>query len=213
VLERYRLWTKVPGSVRRLLSDGRAGKHPETPTSDHPCFRSCTTATLANHQSSALALAAWTKSRGWQPRVLSTTLTGEARLVGPQLIRKAQRLLPRASKKPQIFIWSGETTVTVQGQGKGGRNQELVLAALPHLQQNMTIASIGTDGIDGINPRPVAGAVGTASLLAKAQQKNLEVKKYLHNNDSYHFFHKVGGHIITGPTGTNVGDLVAILTW
>jgi glycerate-2-kinase len=107
------------------------------------------------------------------------------------------------------IIWGGETTVTKTGTGRGGRNQEFVLAALQKLVgksfKSFTLASIGTDGIDG--PTDAAGAFIDNQVLTKVAAQNLIIKDYLNNNDSYTFFDNIDSLIRTGPSGTNVADI------
>jgi glycerate-2-kinase len=108
----------------------------------------------------------------------------------------------------EIIIGGGETTVTVKGKGKGGRNQEFVLAGLKKIG-NGVLASMGTDGIDG--QTDVAGAIGDKGILHIAQGKGLDIDSYLENNNSYEFFEKCGGTLKTGATGTNVADICVYL--
>ena len=139
---------------------------------------------------------------GYYPHLLSTTLQGEARQIGKDLACYA-KIFPRSKS---VIIAGGETTVTVTGKGKGGRNQELVLGALQELQNtSIVIASCGTDGIDGSTN--AAGAIADESSLSRAKKKGLDPYIFLHNNDSYSFFQKLNDLLITGPTGTNVMDL------
>ncbi len=134
-------------------------------------------------------------------------LQGEARAQGVML---AQRLREEATKKQRPFclIAGGETTVTLQGTGKGGRNQELTLAAVPGLAglQNAMLISLATDGDDG--PTDAAGAVVTGQSAQRAATLGLDAAGHLSRNDAYPFFHTLGDLIRTGPTGTNVNDLV-----
>jgi hydroxypyruvate reductase len=115
--------------------------------------------------------------------------------------------------RPACVISSGETTVTVRGSGKGGRNQEFALAmasSLSDLGDRVAAASIGTDGIDG--PTDAAGAIVDPSTFARARAASLDPPEhYLDNNDTYAFFDRLGDLIRTGPTSTNVGDLQVIL--
>jgi len=108
-------------------------------------------------------------------------------------------------------IAGGETTVTVTGCGKGGRNQELVLSASLKIEglRGVAIASVGTDGVDG--PTDAAGAMADGQTIMRARDKRLDPKEFLMNNDSYHFFSKLGDLIFTGPTGTNVNDLTVLV--
>lgn len=130
--------------------------------------------------------------------IYSYALKGEAKVVG-------RKLLQRLPKKGAM-IASGETTVKVEGNGKGGRNQELVLGTLPYLEKTVFI-SVASDGLDN---NEAAGAIGDENSLKRAQQKGLNWREYIDNNDSFHFFEKINDLIITGPTGTNVADLIVI---
>lgn len=153
---------------------------------------------------------------GFVGQVLTRHMEGEARTIGALAAGIARDVAPG-----QCFILSGETTVTVRGQGKGGRNQELALAASIALADNkrVAVAAIGTDGEDG--PTPAAGAVVTGDTLGMAKQAGLNAVAHLNDNNSYTFFRhldealvgRVGHHIITKPTGTNVNDLLFILTY
>ncbi len=131
--------------------------------------------------------------------IYSYALRGEARIVGRKILQR----LPKTG----IMLASGETTVTVEGSGKGGRNQELVLGALPYLE-NTVFISVASDGHDNTE---AAGAVGDGNSLSRAQKMGLNWREFIDNNDSFHFFEKLGDLIITGPTGSNVSDLIVIL--
>ena len=115
--------------------------------------------------------------------------------------------------RPVCLILGGETTVTVHGRGKGGRNQELALAAALALDgwPDVAIASLGTDGTDG--PTDAAGAVATGETLKAGRALGLDAAAALADNDSYRYFSALGDLIITGPTGTNVNDLTFVLAW
>jgi hydroxypyruvate reductase len=123
------------------------------------------------------------------------------------LVREA---ITRGNRR-MCFLSGGETTVTIRGKGLGGRNQEFVLAATIALEKTsgVTIFSAGTDGIDG--PTDAAGAVADSSTLLRACALKLDARRFLDNNDSYHFFERVGGLVKTGPTGTNVMDVRILL--
>jgi len=111
-----------------------------------------------------------------------------------------------------VLIFGGETTVTVTGKGRGGRNQELVLGAIREIEdERMVILSCGTDGIDGNSD--AAGAVGDGTSIRRAEAAGMDAESYLENNDSYHFFKKLNDLIITGQTGTNVMDIQIIVKY
>ncbi len=139
------------------------------------------------------------ESLGYSAKVLGLELRGEARELGSSLASQA--------REGEALIGAGETTVTVTGDGEGGRNQELVLGALRNLQKGC-VASAGTDGIDNTD---AAGAIADLETLRRAEALGLSIEQYLQRNDSYHFFQAVKGLIITGPTGTNVADIMLVL--
>jgi hydroxypyruvate reductase len=150
-------------------------------------------------------------ARGYRVVRIDDPIVGEARQAATSHLR-AVAALASGIERPTCIVSSGETTVHVKGSGRGGRNQELVLAGAEVLQQLGTygaIASVGTDGIDG--PTDAAGAYADGSTIDRALADGLAPDTYLSNNNSYAFFEALGDLIHTGPTGTNVGDLQIIL--
>ena len=146
---------------------------------------------------------------GLDARIVTTTLRGEAREIGAAIARDIAAAPPGTA-----LIYGGETTVTLQGSGKGGRNQELALAAATtlaelHAPPGCVIASLGTDGTDG--PTDAAGAAAYLHTTARARALSLDPADFLARNDSYTFFNNLGDLIHTGPTGTNVADVVVAL--
>lgn len=137
---------------------------------------------------------------GYKAKICGNCSVGEARDVGKNLVKEI--------KLNEVLLGGGETTVSVKGPGKGGRNQELVLGSLKYIKNNVVIASANSDGIDNTE---AAGAIADSETLEKAEKLNLDFRKYLQINDSYHFFKKLDDLIITGPTGTNVADLMVVL--
>jgi hydroxypyruvate reductase len=156
--------------------------------------------------------AAATKARelGYRPIVLSTTIDGETREIARMHAALVREAITRGNRR-MCFLSGGETTVTIRGKGLGGRNQEFVLAATIALEKTtgVTIFSAGTDGIDG--PTDAAGAAADSAALLRACALKLDARRFLDNNDSYHFFERVGGLVKTGPTGTNVMDVRILL--
>jgi hydroxypyruvate reductase len=114
-------------------------------------------------------------------------------------------------KKPAAIVAGGETTVSVIGKGRGGRNQEIVLAAAMKLSglDGVVVASLSTDGIDG--PTDAAGAIADGKTLTHAEKMGLNAEKFLVDNDSYNYFSKLSNLLFTGPTGTNVNDVSVIV--
>lgn len=156
---------------------------------------------VGNNTQACEAAQAELTRQGYNARIITTQMRGEARERGVEI---AQAI----GQEPQgsALIYGGETTVTIRGTGKGGRSQEMALAALNTLDGDSTLMAFGTDGTDG--PTDAAGAIANADGLARAHELNLDTQAYLDNNDSYAFFDRIGGLIKTGPTGTNVADVV-----
>lgn len=213
VLERYGVWENTPPSVRDQLEAGRAGDVPETPKRGERPFARVRARLVGRGRTAAEAALAEASRLGYEPHLLSDSLTGEAREVGRSLagigrrVRDAGVPLP----PPACLAAAGETVVTVRGDGLGGRNQELALAAVLALENadGVIVASMGTDGIDG--PTDAAGALATWTTVARARQLGLDPRAALERNDSYPFFRALGDLIVTGPTGTNVMDLQLVL--
>lgn len=156
---------------------------------------------LLNNKTALDAMSVKAKSLGLRPRIVSSRLRGEARNAGKRLLRKVDG-------KNTCLLAGGETTVTVKGKGKGGRNQELCLGCLDAIG-SCTLASIDSDGIDGVTDR--AGVIIDMGTKNKAEKLKLNVGDYLKTNDSHHFFKKTGGLVHTGKTGVNVMDFVVVV--
>ena len=185
----------------------------ETAKPADPIFSRVTNRLIGSNALARQATAEAARSLGFTAHTPPVTVQGEAR----EWFEKTRREVLRkhfASDAPQAFIFGGETTVTVRGNGMGGRNQELVLAAaiaLEGVPQKVVVASVGTDGVDG--PTPAAGAFATPESVSRARALGLDAVTMLANNDSHSFFSALGDCIITGPTGTNVNDLVIVLVY
>lgn len=137
---------------------------------------------------------------GYSVKIYDSKFQGEARVLGSKIIS--------ASKKGHCLLGAGESTVKILGQGKGGRNQEMALAALPLLSENQALGCFASDGHDFTD---CAGAIVDRSTLLRANNLQLTTINYLNNNDSFTFFDKVGDHVITGLTGSNVADFFVLL--
>ena len=157
---------------------------------------------MADGQTGLEAMSGAAKKIGFKVCLLRANLRGIASVVGPSVIRKH-------GEQKGLFLFSGETTVEIKGEGKGGRNQELVLAGLKHLRKGQLIASIASDGKDNI--KEAAGALADELTLQAVKKQKLDPKKFLQNNDSYRFFKKTEDIIITGATGANVSDLILLI--
>ncbi len=214
VVEKYRLEKQLPPKVRDYLYRGLQGKEPDTLKEGDPIFRKVYNLILGNNFEALTAAAKKAAGLGYHTLILTSRLQGEAREVARVMAALVQEELTRALplKRPACLLMGGETTVTLHGRGKGGRNQELALAALvamKGLKADYLICSIGTDGTDG--PTDAAGGRVFPELWNEVEKRHLDPLAYLENNDAYHFLEQTGGLIKTGPTGTNVMDLVFAL--
>ena len=207
IIKKYGLWEKLPQSVSRHIKDGRN----ETPKEGDKAFGKVRNIIIGSNKVAVNAASKKAKALGYNTLVLTTFMEGEAREVGIGLTSIAREIIKydEPVAKPAAVILGGEATVTLIGKGHGGRNQELCLSALRKLPPKTTIASIGTDGIDGNSD--AAGAIIDQETLDASRNKNLDIEDYLKNNDSNAFFTEVGGLLITGPTGTNVADVMVVL--
>jgi glycerate-2-kinase len=209
VLKKYNLWATAPESIRKVLSKGEGGLIPETPKAGDRAFKKVYNIVVGNNRSSSLAACEQLKTEGLNTLLLTATMEGEARHIGVMLASIAAEVLASShpAPRPAGVVAGGETTVTVTGEGLGGRNQELALAAASRLKglEGITLVSLSTDGVDG--PTDAAGAVIDGKTVARALRMGLVPEKFLAENDSYHFFSRLGDLIFTGPTGTNVNDV------
>jgi len=213
VLEKYDLWDKAPASIQKILSNGEKGLIPETPKAGDEVFKRVFNVVIGNSRFASQATSEYLRSKGLNTLLLTATMEGEARHVGVILASIACEVATYGNpiQKPAGIVAGGETTVTVTGKGKGGRNQEIPLAAAKKLSNldGVVVASLNTDGVDG--PTDAAGAIIDGKTLAKAAKAGLNPGEFLAENNSYRFFSKLGDLIFTGPTGTNVNDISLIV--
>ena len=210
ILERRQLWASVPSSVRIHLEKGVSGHLPETPKLDDPCFAGVTTRIVGNNGTALEGAARAARELGYRVVFRDEPLVGEARDAGRELADWVAQ--GRVGGEKICLIAGGETTVTVAGSGRGGRNQELVLSAAIEItgRDPMVLASLATDGIDG--PTDAAGALADPSTVDRAAARGCDATAALRENDSYRFFAGLDDLILIGPTGTNVMDVqVALL--
>ena len=205
VLYRRGLWHDVAAPIREHLSAGANGRRPETPEDDDACFASVRTDLVGSIRVALDAAREAAAERGYDARIVDTAVEGEAREVGQ---RHAQTMREAAVPRPTCWLWGGETTVTVTGDGTGGRNQEVALGAtraVADLPPGTVLLSAGTDGIDG--PTDAAGAWATPATLAQAAERGLDPQDHLARNDAYAFFDALDQLLRPGPTHTNVMDV------
>jgi glycerate 2-kinase len=199
-----------PAVVARLRRGAAAGID-ETPKPGDPRLARTSTTIIGSRRDAVAGAAAAAAALGYDVLRLDEAVVGEARTAAVDHVR-AVLAQATPSGRPSCIVSSGETTVTVTGGGRGGRNQEFALAAAPLLAEHegmSVLASVGTDGIDG--PTAAAGAIADSTTVARAAAAGLSPDKYLLDNDSGAFFRALDDLVITGPTGTNVGDLQVIL--
>ena len=211
VLKTYNLMGKIPRSVLNLIIKGTEGLIEETPKPGDKIFRKVFNFIIAsNRQSLERAKKYAEETYGLNTLILTSRIRGEARHVGLVLASILEEIFREDSpvRKPALMLAGGETTVTVIGMGRGGRNQELALSAAKIIKglDGIAFASIGSDGIDGVTD--VAGGIVDAHTLEKISEKRLSIDEALKNNDSYSIFSEIKDYIYTGPTGTNVNDLM-----
>ncbi len=209
ILARHKLWDSVPVPVRERIEAGMRGEVPETPKPGDPLFQRVRNVVIGSNRLALEAAARRAKELGFRPLVLSSEIQGETRevarvhaAIAREIVRSSQPLKP-----PACIISGGETTVTLSGDGLGGRNQEFVLAAAIDIAglPRTLVFSAGTDGTDG--PTDAAGAMADGETLSRKP----EALDFLARNDSYHYFEPLGDLVMTGPTKTNVMDVRLVL--
>jgi hydroxypyruvate reductase len=216
VLERRSVASEVPPAVREHLARGARGERPETPKPGDPLFRRVVTRVIGSGRLSVEAAAREARRRGYRPVVLTTRLEGEAREAVRVLVAILRETLDTAKGRsaPICLLAGGETTVTVRGHGQGGRNQEMAVAAAVALEgfpAPAVVACLATDGIDGASD--AAGGIVDDTTRARGERLGLAPPAaFLAASDTRNYLGPLGDLIVTGPTGTNVADLVALLT-
>ena len=215
ILGRYGLLERIPGAVRDHLQQGMDGAVPDTPKAGDPAFERVTNRIIGSNMLALEQAALEAESLGYRPLILSSMIEGETRDVAKVHAAIGREILKtgRPLATPACVITGGETTVTIRGTGKGGRNQEFGLAAALDMADlppgRIVILSGGTDGNDG--PTDAAGAVVDSRSVERGRKAGLDARAYLDNNDAYTFFSATGDLLVTGPTRTNVMDVRIIL--
>ena len=206
ILSKYHLLDKLPITILHALE-----ANPETPKPDDSIFSRMKNMIVGDNTLAANAALTQAQTEGFHTEYRGSDWQGEARERGIELAQKL-RVTSMSQLRPFCLIAGGETTVTIKGDGTGGRNQELALAAIPQLAglENAMLISLATDGEDG--PTDAAGAVVTGETFQRAQALGLDSAAYLARNDSYTFFDKLGDLLKIGPTGTNVNDLTFLFS-
>lgn len=212
IIKKYEVSDRIPESVRDYLNAGRDGRQPETPKPGDEIFARVSNIVIGSNRLALSTAEKCAQEKGYNTLVLSSMIEGEAKELASFLsaIMHEINQTDRPVAKPACLLVGGEPTVRIIGDGKGGRNQELCLAlVLKEMKFPFVFISCGSDGTDG--PTDAAGAMVTDKTIKHARELNLDASAYLNNNDSYHFFEALGELIKTGPTGTNVMDLIIAL--
>lgn len=210
ILKKYGLWEAVPSAVRGRLEDGVSGKIPENPKAGDPAFDRVQNVLVGSNELAAAAARDQAEREGWRAEVVTTGMVGEARERGEWILDTGD-----SKVRPACLIFGGETTVTLGSSlekfGKGGRNQEMALAAVRRMAESRAdnpgalFVTLATDGGDG--PTDAAGTVVTSETFSRAANLGLNPDDFLARHNAYHFFEPLGDLLRPGPTQTNVNDL------
>lgn len=213
ILDKYRIRGEIPASIRTHLEVGARGEIAETPKPNDPLFARVKSLMVGSNIQALEAAQSEARSLGLTPMILSSFIEGETREIARMHAALAREVRASGNPiKPSVcIITGGETTVTLRGKGKGGRNQEFALAAALDIAglTDAVILSAGTDGTDG--PTDAAGAIVDGQTVSRAIAQGLNPRAALDANDAYPFFQRLGDLVITGPTKTNVMDVRLIL--
>jgi hydroxypyruvate reductase len=213
ILKKYDVQDRIPEAILDIIVRGSKCAGLETPKADDPAFLNTQNVIVASNTLALQASKHKADELGYNSLILSSAIEGETRDVALDHAAIAKEILlkDRPVAKPACVISGGETTVTIRGKGKGGRNQEFVLAAAIVLDgmERVVVLSGGTDGTDG--PTDAAGAFADGNTVSRAKDHSMDANEYLRNNDSYSFFDPLGDLLKTGPTFTNVMDLRLVL--
>lgn len=214
-LKQFGVWDGAPESIRRHLDATIAGQGADTPKVDDPAFARVQNIIIADNALAAEAARTRAEALGLNAAIATTYLEGEAREIAIALASIGKEIAAhnRPIARPACLLFGGETTVTVRGAGKGGRNQELALSAALALAgtRDILLASLATDGTDG--PTEAAGGLVDGGTVERAAAQGLRARTALDNNDAYPLLAATGDLLITGPTNTNVNDLSAVFVW
>jgi glycerate-2-kinase len=214
VLRRYNLWETIPRSAAKILNEGANGGTPETPKAGDPCFRRVSYHFLGNNRVACTSARRYLRSKGIKAEILTSSATGEARCLGSFIGSMAREIVQfdEPFRRPCAFIVGGETTVTVTGSGRGGRNQECTMACARQIQglKGIAMSSIGSDGIDG--PTDAAGSIADGMTISRSEELALKYDELLAQNNSHRFFKPLKDLVMTGRTNTNVNDIAVVVS-
>jgi hydroxypyruvate reductase len=213
IIQKYKLKNMIPKSIHDHLKKGAQGKIKETPKPGDPIFKKVRNSIIGSNSLALEAARKKAEGLGFNTAIISRPVSGDTTRAAVKHGNFAKRIQGTGDpvSPPACLVSGGETTVKIRGKGLGGRNQEFVLVGATKIAglKNIVMLSAGTDGTDG--PTDAAGAICDGKTIERALQKGLDPKQYLDNNDSYHFFGKLGDLLKTGPTNTNVMDVHLVL--
>jgi glycerate 2-kinase len=213
ILRSHNLIDKIPNNILNHIESGISGEIEETPKPDNPIFDMTYNLIIGSNVESLMSAKEKAESLGYNVLLLSSMIEGETRLIAQVHGAIAREIIKTGNPlpSPACILSGGETTVTIKGNGLGGRNQEFALSASIDIsgKKHIVVLSGGTDGTDG--PTDAAGAFSDTFTLKRAEELGMDPYRFLANNDSYHFFQKLEDLFITGPTSTNVMDLRIVL--
>jgi len=218
IVAHYGLVERLPEAVLGLLRDMAEGRLDDTPKPGDPAFAACRTVLVGSNYQALLAARDAARSLGYTPLLLTSRLIGEAREAAHLFAALARDMVAHGlpTPRPGCVIAGGETTVTLRGSGKGGRNQELALAFLEDLSRNgrdigeAVLLAAATDGGDG--PTEAAGAFASRAILEQGRECGLSPSPFLAENDAYNYFRALDRLFVTGPTNTNVCDITVLVS-
>ena len=212
-LQRYGVFRDMPEAIKNRIEAGCRGEIPDTPAPEDKIFRRVRHHVVANNKIALEAAFEKAKSMGYSVKVQTNSLSGEAREAGKSIAENAKRISGNSHNKlsPQCLLYGGETTVRVLGNGVGGRCQELALSFAIEIRgyENVCLLAAGTDGRDG--PTEAAGGIVDGRTAKTAQIQGLDPDVHLRDNNSHVYLRRRGACVVTGPSGTNVMDLVILL--
>ncbi len=208
VLHRYQLIDKIPVAIREYLNQGISRKIADTPKPGDALFKRSSIHLIGTNGLACAAAAAAATQYGYTVDYIAEHFNGHAESIAHEMVDRI-RAVPAGEKT--CMIAGGETSVVIRGKGKGGRNQQLALAAAIEMEDcsGISLLAAGTDGSDG--PTDATGAIVSAQTIAVTKERGMDAKAYLDSNDAYTLFKETGGLVFTGPTGTNVMDIIIAL--
>ena len=211
VIEKYRIEYRIPLQIMQFLKEGLDGKHPETLKENEELLKLTYNFIIGSNTLALNESAQKAKSLGYETTIITNALEGDTERVAEKIVEAALRTQNERKGEKVCLLFGGEPTIKVKANGLGGRNQHLALITAKLLENtsNITLLSGGTDGSDG--PTEAAGAVCDSHTSVNAQNLHLNIERYINEFDSFNFFKKAGGLVITGPTQTNVMDIIVVL--